>query len=373
MVERIVAAMSGGVDSSVAAALLVEAGHEVVGVTMRVVPCAEDGSEAPETVRGQRCCTAVDVDDARATAAKLSIPHYVVDVKEDFRRAVLDPFVADYAAGRTPVPCVACNHDVKFGALLSRARELGAAAVATGHYARIDRTGGRPRLLRAADAARDQTYFLYGVTAAQLARMRFPLAEWTKARVREKARSFGLPTADKPDSQELCFIPDGDARGWLRRRLGDRPGRIVDATGEVLGTHPGVHCFTIGQRRGLGLAADRPLHVVALDAATNTVVVGNEEELHAPGCVVEAPNWIAGAPPEGEVEVRIRSRHAGVVATVEPLADGRARVTFAAPQRSVTPGQAAVFSRGDEVLGGGVIAAALARPTAGLTPAVTLA
>ncbi len=348
--------MSGGVDSAVAAALLVEQGHEVIGITMRVVPCAEDGSDAPTTIAGQRCCTALDVDDARQAAARLGIPHYVLNVKEAFQRDVLDPFLQAYASGRTPIPCAPCNHAVKFGALLAHAQGLGAAAVATGHYARV--VDG-DRLFRAADRDRDQTYFLHGLTRDQLRRTRFPLGDMTKAAVRTRARELGLPVADKPDSQEICFIPDGDTAGFLARRLGDRTGRIVDSAGKVLGAHRGIHLFTIGQRKGLGLTSTAPLHVVALEPETNTVVVGPEAELYAPGCEVEGLNLLPAEWPGGEVEVKIRSRHAGAAARMSALPGGRARIEFLALQRSVTPGQAAVVYRGEEVLGGGTIARAL--------------
>ncbi len=361
MRERIVVAMSGGVDSSVAAALLVAEGHEVLGITLRVVPCAEDGSEAPETVKGQRCCTAMDVDHARAAAAALGIPHYILNVKEEFQREVLQPFLDAYASGRTPVPCAPCNHAVKFGALLAHAEGLGAVAVATGHYARVDHAGGRVRLLRAVDPDRDQTYFLHGVGAAALARVRFPLGGMTKPAVRARARALGLPNADKPDSQEICFIPDGDTGAFLERRLGVQPGPIVDLAGREIGRHAGVHRFTIGQRRGLGLATGEALHVVAVDAATRTVTVGPEAALYVPGCTVDGGNWLAGTAPMGRVLVKIRSRHAGAMATVQPGPGTAVTVRFDDPQRAVTPGQAAVFYDGDEVLGGGTIRVAAMR------------
>jgi len=353
MRERVVAAMSGGVDSAVAAALLVEQGHEVIGITMRVVPCAEDGSEAPTTIASQRCCTALDVNDAKLAAAQLGIPHYVLNVKEAFQRDVLDPFLDAYKTGRTPIPCAPCNHAVKFGALLAHAEGLGAAAVATGHYARI--VDG-DRLFRATDPDRDQTYFLHGLTRSQLRRTRFPLGAMTKPAARAMAKARGIAVADKPDSQEICFIPDGDTAGFLARRLGDTPGRIVDSGGRDLGAHRGIHLFTIGQRKGLGLTSTTPLHVVALEPESNTVVVGPEEELYAPGCEVEGLNLLPDAWPQDGIEVKIRSRHAGARAAVEPCGPGRVRVTFVDPQRSVTPGQAAVFYAGDEVLGGGTIA-----------------
>ncbi len=358
MGSRIVVAMSGGVDSSVAAAILADEGHEVVGVTLRVLPCADDGSEFSDGARGRQCCAASDVEDARRVAESVGIPHYVIDVREQFGRDVIAPFIRDYAAGRTPVPCALCNHAVKFGSLVERAIAIEAEAVATGHYARIDHDSGGPRLLRAVDGSRDQTYFLYGVARERLARIRFPVGGLNKSDVRARARAMGLSVADKPDSQEVCFIPDGDTGGWLARSLGLRPGRIVDTGGRELGEHGGLYRFTIGQRRGLGLSGGGPLHVIALDPATNTVVVGREEELYVSGCCVESVNAINVSWPDAGITVKIRSRHEAAPCSVEWAEDGSVRVSFRSPQRAVTPGQAAVFYAGDEVLGGGVITAA---------------
>jgi len=352
MAERVVVAMSGGVDSSLTAALMVEAGHDVVGMTLRTQSCAEE-----ENGREGRCCAASDVRDARRVAARLGIPHYVTDVRGEFREAVIEPFLAAYAAGTTPNPCVACNARLKFGLLAERAVALGASALATGHYARIADRNGLPVLLRAVDARRDQSYFLYGIPADRLPMIRFPLGELTKDEVRRRARLLGLDAADKPDSQEACFIPDGDTRGFLAARIPARPGRIVDLKGKSLGVHGGIHLFTIGQRRGLGLGKTgtrSPLHVVALDGDRNEVTVGPADALTAGGCVVGDMNRLVNDWPREPV-VKIRSQHRGVACRLRVLADGRVQVRFAGPVRSVTPGQSAVFYDGDRILGGGVI------------------
>ena len=356
---RIVVGMSGGVDSSVAAALLVEQGYDVVGVTLRVWPWRE---AADETKRFGSCCSPETVADARSVARALGIPYYLLNAEEEFGRAVIDRFVDEYRAGRTPVPCVACNRDVKFGSLLHRARAWDAAAVATGHYARIthDATTGRWLLWRGADPTKDQSDFLWPLTQAQLAAARFPVGHLAKDEVRAHARRLGLVTADKPESQEICFIPDDDYRRFLRERDGSmfRPGPIVDLTGRTLGTHRGLADYTVGQRRGLGLAGDASRYVVDLDPATNTVTVGAPQALERDRLVATDVNFIACDPPVVplEVEAKIRHNHRAAKARVRVLDDGRAEVTFAEPQRAITPGQSVVWYQGDLVVGGGVIA-----------------
>jgi len=353
--ERVLVAMSGGVDSSVAAALLVEQGCEVIGVTMRLA-----GS-------GSRCCSLDDVEDARRVAERLGIRFYVADYADAFRREVMEPFADAYLAGRTPIPCVACNGRFKFARLLARARALGADAVATGHYARIvrDPGGGAPRLLRGADPAKDQSYFLFDLGPAQLAAARFPVGALDKDEVRARARALGLPTADKPESMEICFVPDGDYAAVveaLRPDAAPGAGDVVDEAGRVVGRHDGVHRFTVGQRRGLAVAAGERVYVRALDAARNRVVVAPRARLGARGARLAGTSWVAGAPPPGPLRarIRVRHRHAGAPASIAPGADGAAaELRFDAPVEAVTPGQAAVFYDGDEVLGGGWIEEAI--------------
>jgi len=352
--DRVVVAMSGGVDSSVAAALLVEAGCDAVGVTLHLAGA------------GSRCCSLADADDARRVAERLGIPFYVANETERFRSEVTLAFADAYLAGRTPIPCVACNSRFKFHHLLARARVFGAAAVATGHYARVDvdpETGER-RLRRAADEAKDQSYFLYELGPEQLAAARFPLGELRKEEVRAHARRLGLATAEKPESQELCFVPDGDTAAAVERLRPERlpgEGEIVDEAGRVLGRHGGIHRFTVGQRRGLGVASDRRLYVTRLEAARNRVVVGDLGALGAKLARVARASWVAGSAPAAPLRalVRVRHRHAGAAATVEPQPDGGARVAFDEPVAAVAPGQSAVFYAGDRVLGGGAIAEAL--------------
>jgi tRNA-specific 2-thiouridylase len=351
--ERIVVGMSGGVDSSVAAALLVEAGHDVIGVTMRVWTSA-----AGTAARTDACCGSEAVDDARRVAAALGIPYYALNMAEEFNHAVIGPFADEYRRGRTPVPCVACNTDLKFGSLLARARAWDAVAVATGHYARLQRDGARVRLLRAHDVRKDQTDFLWPLTQAQLTAARFPIGDLTKDEVRAHARRLRLVTADKPESQEICFVPDDNYRGFLRRRdpAAFRPGPIVDRAGHRLGHHDGVANFTIGQRRGLGLTSSRALYVLDLDPATDRVTVGEAADLECDRLVVSQANFITGQPVGPLlVEAKIRHNQRPAPAMVRPLGPGRAEVVFDAPQRAITPGQSCVWYQGEEVVGGGVI------------------
>ena len=356
--ERIVVGMSGGVDSSVAAALLVEQGYDVVGVTLRVWPWRE--AEDPVKRFGS-CCSVESVADAQQVARTLGIPHYLLNSEAEFTRTVINRFVEAYAAGTTPVPCVACNRDLKFGSLLGRARAWDATAVATGHYAGVarDPATGRYLLRRARDHHKDQSDFLWPLTQEQLASARFPLGELTKTEVREHARRRGLVTADKPESQEICFIPDDDYRGFLRRRNAEifRPGPIVDTRGNRLGTHAGLPAYTVGQRKGLGLSTGRALHVVELDPQSNTLTVGDAADLDRRRLIAHDVNFIACEPPADPlpVEARIRHNHTPAPATVQALADGRAEVVFDTPQRAVTPGQSVVWYQGDCVIGGGVI------------------
>jgi tRNA-specific 2-thiouridylase len=350
----VVVAMSGGVDSSVAAALVREAGHEAIGVTLHLAGSAS------------RCCSLADADDARRVAERLGIRFFVVNYRERFRREVEEPFADAYLAGRTPIPCVTCNSRFKFDYLLARARALGAEALASGHYARVDvdPASGLRRLRRAADPAKDQSYFLFELSQAQLAWLRFPLGDLSKAQVRERARALGLATAEKAESQEICFVPDGDTAGAVARlRPAALPGagEIVDRAGRVLGSHAGVHRFTVGQRRGLGLAVPERHYVTQLDAARNRVTVGPREQLLARGARLERVHWISGQVPREPVRasVRVRYRHEGAPAWIEAAPGGAAELRFEEPVAAVAPGQAAVFDQGDVVLGGGWIAAAL--------------
>ena len=348
---RIVVAMSGGVDSSVAAALLAEQGHDVVGVSMQLY----DNSSGFGT-----CCTIDDLHDARRVAARIGIPHYIVNFESHFHAHVQKNFIDEYARGRTPIPCAHCNSEVKFSELLSRAGGYGASQLATGHYARLERNdAGRVRLRRGRDAAKDQSYFLFSLTQAQLSMASFPVGDLPKDEVRAHAHRLGLGVADKPDSQEICFVPDGDYAGFLERAdpALAASGTIVDDAGRALGTHGGVHRFTVGQRKGLGLSAGVPLYVVAIDAGTQEVTVGPREALDRATLTASKVNWISGDAPGGwtAITAQIRHRHRAASARVRALDEARAEVEFDEPQTAVSPGQAVVFYDGDEVVGGGWI------------------
>ena len=370
--NTIAVAMSGGVDSSAVAGLLHRQGSPVVGLTMqlwnqrRLPELAGDGPVA------HRCCSLDDVYDARRVAEHCGFPYYVVNFERQFEAAVVRPFVENYLAGRTPIPCAECNTSVKFDELLTTARQIGAERLATGHYARIrwNEATGRWELWRARDAAKDQSYFLFGLTQDQLSRSVFPLGEMTKAEVRQAARELRLPVAEKPESQEICFVPSGDYSRFIHAYLQEQgravergDGEIVNTEGEVVGAHTGVEKFTVGQRRGLGVAAAEPVYVVRIEPDARRLVVGSNTDLLRDSCEVGGVNWIAFERLESPVRahVKIRHRHEPAAATVQPLASScgaaqpAAFVRFDEPQRAITPGQAAVFYDGDRVLGGGWI------------------
>jgi len=356
--KTVVVAMSGGVDSSVTAALLIEQGYEVIGVTMQLWD--PDITEVNGDFVG--CCSLAAVDDARSVASKLGIPYYVLNFYDLFREAVVNSFCQEYLEGRTPNPCVVCNRKIKFEALLHKSLALGAEYMATGHYARIDyaEAAGRYTLKKAQDTHKDQTYFLYNLTQHQLAHTLMPLGEYTKDEVRRLAAELGLRVADKPESQEICFVPDNNYRNFLRSKVDNSaimPGPFLNLSGQVVGRHQGIPFYTIGQRRGLGLAMGERVYVVDIDTARNAVVIGPEEALDRTTLVADDLNFIAIAALTGpeQVQAKIRYNSPPAPATITPLPGGRVQVDFVAPQRAIAPGQAVVFYRDEYLLGGGTI------------------
>jgi tRNA-uridine 2-sulfurtransferase len=359
--KRVVVAMSGGVDSSVAAGLLSRAGYEVLGVTMRLWT-----EENPTASRHhKRCCSVEDTDDARAAADALGVRHYVLNLEKEFAAGVVDYFVREYSIGRTPNPCLACNDRVKFRPLMEHTQALGAEYLATGHYARILRNGDGFELHRAVDPSKDQSYVLYTLGQRELSRTLFPVGDLPKTEIRRLALEWRLPNAEKPDSADICFIPSGDYRAFVRERLPARAGAILDTAGANIGEHSGVHNYTVGQRRGLpARGGGEPLYVVGLDAETNTIIAGENGDLLAEGLIAEDLSWVSGRAPAREtpVHARIRYRSEPVPATLR-IVDGRGEVRFERPQRAVTPGQAAVFYQGERVIGGGTIVRAVESPS----------
>ncbi|MDA0734096.1 MAG: tRNA 2-thiouridine(34) synthase MnmA [Chloroflexi bacterium] len=352
MNKRVVVAMSGGVDSSVAALLLQQQGYDVVGVTMKLYSL--DETDLPDYYRG--CCTVDDVEDARIVCHRLGVPHYVMNVQKEFQTFVIDYFCAEYQKGRTPHPCIACNDKIKFNFLARRASVLNCDYVATGHYARIEEDATGLSLRKGLDASKDQSYVLYGMGQNELAHSLMPVGGYAKDDIRRMALDADFPNAQKPDSQDICFIPFGDYKAFLKERITPASGDIVDTAGNVLAQHGGIEMFTVGQRRGLGMSGGDPLYVLRLEPETNRVVVGPESGLYRDKFWVSRVNYVSGRPPVEPVQVgvKIRYKFEEADAVLQPAPDG-AMIKFTQPQRSITPGQAAVFYQGDTVLGGGII------------------
>jgi len=357
--EKVLVAMSGGVDSSVAAALLKEQGYDVVGVTMQIWERDEGRGIRDEGKDARNCCSISATDDAKRVAAILGIPHYTLNFRKIFKDCVIKDFISEYQHGRTPNPCIRCNEHIKFGALLKKADELGADYIATGHYARVEMRGGRWEMRKGKDKIKDQSYVLYMLDQKTLSRVFFPLGGLTKIEVRKLAREFGLPVADKEESQEICFVQNDDYKSYLKGVLKNKikPGPIVDLKGKVVGKHRGIEFYTIGQRRGLGISHPTPLYVVSIDPKKNAVVVGEKRDVMGRELIAKDLHFVSGSTPSGKLELKAKIRYNApqASAAVKAIGRGRVKVKFKKPQHAVTPGQSVVFYKGDAVVGGGII------------------